>query len=265
MRKLPAIFGTLGANISYVLSLSLFFFFFAPVFRPFEMATDLDMGRGMFFFNVTMMMCIIFVTLLVTRTIFYLLFRHLGRDWWAYEGICLFEFTAITYLEALYLNLMGGGTVYYFTQVAICLQYSFLILLIPSSIQTLILIVVSKEERPAVQSNAIVRFYDNKKQVKFAISRDAILYISAEENYIRIHYSDESGVKDYLFRSSMTAIAPLASKHGLCRCHRSYYVNPSHIRALIKDKSDQISLEIGNYGIKIPVSRIYYPEISKKI
>lgn len=265
MRKLPEIFGSLGAYIAYVLSLSLFFFFFVPVFRPFEMADALDMGRGMFFFNVTMMMCIIFVTLLITRTIFFLLFKVLGNDWWGYVGICLFELTAITYLMALYLTLVGGKVTPYFNEVAVCLQYSFLILLFPSILVTLILVIISKAEKPAVQSPSIVRFYDKKKQVKFAIARDAILYISAEENYIRIHYIDESGVKDYLLRSSMTAITPLVTKHGLCRCHRSYFVNPAHIKALIKDKSDQISVELGKYGIKIPVSRIYYQDISKKI
>lgn len=264
MRKLPEIFGTIGANIAFVFVASLFFFFFVPVFRPFEMVERLDMGRDLFFVNVSIMMCIIFGTLLITRTIFFLLFKTLGNDWWGYVGICLFEVTAINYLEALYLTLRSGE-IAYFSQVAYCLQYSFLILLFPIIVHTFVLIVISKAEKPAALSNAIVRFYDKKKQVKFAISREALLYISAEENYIRIHYFDESGVKDYLFRSSMAAIAPLAAKHGLCRCHRSYYVNPSHIKALIKDKSDQISLELSPSGIKIPVSRIYYPDISKRI
>lgn len=265
MKKLPEIFGTIGANFAYVMSLTLFFFFFVPVFRPFEMTTALDMGRGMFFFNVTMMMCIIFVTLLITRTIFFLLFKYLGNGWWGYGGVCAFEMTAITYLLALYLTLVGGKATPYFNEVALCLQYSFLILIFPVLIVTFILIIISKAEKPIVQSPSIVRFFDKKKQVKFAIARDAILYISAEENYIRIHYIDESGVKDYLLRASMTAITPLVTKHGLCRCHRSYFVNPAHIKALIKDKSDQISVELGTYGIKIPVSRVYYQDISKNI
>lgn len=264
MRKLPEIFGSLGANIAYVLSLSFFFFFFVPVFRPFEMVDDLDMGRGLYFLNVTMLMCIIFVTLLITRSIFFLLFKYLGRDWWGYLGVCIFELTAITYFEALYLTLMNRGAIYYFNQVAVCLQYSFLILLIPSVAVTLILLVIFKADKPAPQSPSVVRFTDKTKQVKFAIARDAILYISAEENYIRVHYIDDSGIKDYQLRSSMTSIAPLVTKHGLCRCHRSYFINPSYIKSLIKDKSDQISVELGSSGIKIPVSRMYYSEISKK-
>lgn len=265
MRKLPEIFGSWGANLAYVLSLTLFFFFFVPTFRPFEMVDTLDFGRGLYFFNVSMMACIIFLTLLVTRTIFFLLFKYLGKSWWGYVGLCIFEMTAINYLEALYLTLMSQGAVAYFTEVAICLQYSFLILLIPAIGETFVLMVISKIEKPAVQSTTIVRFYDKKKQVKFAIARDALMYISAEENYIRIHYIDDSGIKDYLLRSSMAAIAPLAAKHGLVRCHRSYYVNPSHIKALIKDKSNQISVELASSGINIPVSRVYYPDLSKRI
>lgn len=265
MKKLPEIFGSLGANIAYILSLTLFFFFFVPVFRPFEMREALDMGKDLFFFNVTLMMCIILGTLLVTRTTFFLLFKHLGKNWWGYVGVCLFELTALVYLEAMYLTLMSDDDVAYFTQVAICLQYIILILLIPIIGQTFVLLIISKADKPIPQSPAVVRFLDSKKQVKFAISRDAVLYISAEENYIRIHYFDESGLKDYLLRSSMSAIAPLAEKHGFCRCHRSYYVNPSHIKALIKEKTEQISIELGSSGIKIPVSRIYYPDISKKI
>jgi len=266
MKRVPEIFGSFWANYAYVFGLTLFYFFFVPVFKPFDMTLDLDMGRGLFFLNTALMTCIILGTLVITRLTFYLLFKYLGRNWWAYASICVLEMVMITYFLALYLFLMDKGSgIVYFSYVAYCLQYSFLILLFPSIFHLLICLIICKMDKPEVQSPSIVRFTDKYKQIKFAVSRDAILYISAEENYIRIHYADDSGVKDYLLRSSMSAISALVTKHGLCRCHRSYYVNPAHIKALVKDKFGQISAEIGSSGITIPVSRMYYPEVSKRI
>lgn len=265
MKRLPELFGAFWTNFSYPFALAVFFYIFVPVYRPFEMVQILEMGRDMYIFNLTMMVCVILVVFAITRLAFYFLFKYLGSNWWVYSAFCLFEMVVCNYFLALYLYLMNDHAVPYFNYFAICLQYSILILIFPSELHLLITLAVSQDDKPEVQNPTIVRFSDYHKQVKFAISRDAILYIGAEENYIRIYYADDSGVKDYLLRSSMNAISSIASKYGLCRCHRSYYVNPEKIKALIKDKSGHISVELGKSGITIPVSRMYYPEISKRI
>ena len=108
-----------------------------------------------------------------------------------------------------------------------------------------------------------VKFTDKNGQVRIVLLKDAILYIKADENYIIIYYKDGEVVKDYTLRSSMSAITPLATRFGLFRCQRSYFVNPTHIIALRKDANDMYSAELDVPGHVIPVSRNRYSELSR--
>ena len=103
------------------------------------------------------------------------------------------------------------------------------------------------------------------KQLKLVLAEKALLYISAEENYVRIHYLDGEEVKDYQLRASMNGIEPVVSRAGIFRCQRSYYVNPSHIKALRKETGGSIVAELDCAGISVPVSKNTYEELSKLI
>ena len=264
MVELPPIFRRFPTQLWYVLLSSVFFFFFVVVYQPFHMAEALDMGRGLFIANAALMMCIVLVTLMILRTIFYFLSTHLCRNWWQYIGWTALEMTVLTYFLALYVYLMGGRTIPYFSQLAICLQYTFLILVYPYFGITIVSVVIAGEQVPARERDTI-RFTDANRQVKIVLLKDAILYISAEENYVKIHYLDSGKVKEYTLRSTMSAIAPLVEQFGIFRCHRSYYVNLKHIVALRKDASDMISAELDVPHLTIPVSRRVYHTLSEKL
>ena len=108
-----------------------------------------------------------------------------------------------------------------------------------------------------------MRFYDSSHNLKFVINPDSVLYISAEENYIHIFYSDGSKIKSYVLRNSMKAVDELCLSNGLVRCHRSYFVNPSHIKVLRKDREGVVFavLDVDDV-MDIPVSRKYYNSLS---
>ena len=61
----------------------------------------------------------------------------------------------------------------------------------------------------------------------------------------------------------MKAVDELCLSNGLVRCHRSYYVNPSHIKVLRKDREGVVFaiLDVDDV-IDIPVSRKYYNSLS---
>jgi len=101
--------------------------------------------------------------------------------------------------------------------------------------------------------------------VKIVLLKDAILYVQADENYVKVHYLDNGRVKSYSLRSTMRAIAPLMEQFGLFRCQRSYYVNLSHIVALRKDPNDIILAELDVQNIAIPVSRKVYHALSERL
>lgn len=266
LKKLPDIFGTFSFQLWYILLPAYFFFFMVAVYRPFEMEQALDMGRGLFYFNTTMLMCIIVVTLLLLRLLFWGIFRNSQRNWLGYFFWCFGEITVINYFMALYLCLMGGAVTPYFTQVAICLQYSFLILFYPYFGITVVCALISSGSEPEEEvAKDHIRFVDSNNQVRIVLAAKSILFIRAEDNYVKIHYLDNGKMKDYLLRATMNSIAPLVEPHGLFRCQRSWFVNLAHIVALRKDPDDMYTVELDTDGISIPVSRALYRDLSARL
>lgn len=263
MSALPPLFRHFTNELWYIFHLPFFFFVFMVVWVPFHSETDLDMGRSLFMFNVTMMMCIILVTLLLSRTVRYLLGSTVNRSWWQLLAWCAMELTVITYFLALYLYLMDPS-VTYFRWVALSLQYSFLVLIFPYLLITGVCALVSAYQTPA-RERELVRFSDGSRQVRLVLLKDVILYVKAQENYVRIFYLDNGNVRDYTLRSTMRAISPLMEHFGFFRCHRSYYVNIAHIVALRRDRDDAFSAELDVPGTVLPISKRVYQELTEKL
>ena len=123
-----------------------------------------------------------------------------------------------------------------------------------------------KESDP--QQNAIrrMRFYDERHNLKIVLTSDSVLYISAEINYVNIVYLENDKVRTYILRSSMKAIEELCQDNGLMRCHRSFYINPSHIKVLRKDMEGVMYAELDADDVRhIPVTRKYYAALSEAL
>lgn len=236
------------------------FFIIMVVYRPFGNPIALDFGRSLFYFNITMMMCIILVYLALTRTLLYALRKHLCTNWWFYVGWMILECVGLTFFFGLYLRLISGQAPY-FLHVANSLQYTFLILCVPYGGVTAICTIVEYSS-PNIREHDSIRFTDKNGQAKIVLIKDAILYIRANENYVTIYYKDGENVKSYTLRTSMASIAPLVERFGLYRCQRSYFVNTQHIVALRRDANDIYSAELCVPGIIIPVSRQKYSKLS---
>lgn len=265
MNVFPSVFRKPGTQAAYVLVVPVFFLLFAAGYKPFGMAEYLSMGRNLLFFNITIMMCIILGCLTITRTLLLLLKDQVCRTWLPYAAYCLAEMLFISFFLALFVHLMAHRVTPYFVVLSTCAKYSFLILPYPYIILSLIFEIMWLRGGTQEPETQLIRFSDARKQIKLVVDRNAVLYIGAEENYVRIHYLDGENVKDYQLRASMRSMEPVAEEFGLVRCQRSYYINPSHIKALRKEKNDQINAELDAGGIVIPVSRKVYPDLSELI
>jgi DNA-binding LytR/AlgR family response regulator len=114
------------------------------------------------------------------------------------------------------------------------------------------------------ENNNRMRFYDVNHNLKFVVTADSLLYIGAEENYINIYYTDAGKVRCYVLRSSMRAVDELCLSNGMVRCHRSYYVNPAHVRVLRKDKEGYVSAQLDVDDVRdIPVSKKFYNNLAE--
>ena len=112
----------------------------------------------------------------------------------------------------------------------------------------------------------MIRFYDEYKKLRLVIARDALLFIKSEENYVHIFYLDQGKNKKFTLRSSMRALEETLNKHGLARCHRSYFINPAYIKIVHRNSSGIIVAELNQPNCdSIPISRKYQDIITKLI
>ena len=61
----------------------------------------------------------------------------------------------------------------------------------------------------------------------------------------------------------MKSIETLCAKNSLVRCHRSYFVNPSHIKMLRKDENGLVFADIDTpETTSVPVTKRYYANVT---
>ncbi len=174
----------------------------------------------------------------------------------------------MTFFVAMYLWLVLNKPVPYFDTLTVSFQYIFLTLVIPYSIIALSVRVYDYSKRAHEPDESIrrMRFYDINHNLKLVVTAGTVLYIGAEENYINIFYTDGGKVRSYVLRNSMKSVDELCLAHGLVRCHRSYYINPSHVKVLRKDKEGVIYAELDAADLMdIPVSKRYYEKLSEML
>jgi len=183
------------------------------------------------------------------------------------------EVLIISIFVALYVHLMRAEGGSYFSTLTTYVGYCYLIMIIPYLVLTLSFTVgeyrdkarKTKSESKEVD-DTLIHFYDEHQKDKLIIAGDAVLYISAEENYVNIHYLKSGKPIEYVLRASMRSLEETAEKHGLVRCQRSYYINPRHVKVLRKETAGQIVADLDVAGLPgIPVSRTYADKLTERL
>ena len=105
--------------------------------------------------------------------------------------------------------------------------------------------------------HAILLASQNGKQ-ELPVQPGAICYIEATGNYVVVHHFHENGdVAQTMLRNTMTNIQRQVSNTPLRRCHRSFIVNPAHIKSAAGNAAG-LRLHLKNIpSVTIPVSRTY--------
>lgn len=253
------------ATIMHFTLLPVLYYSYVLLYSPGDMKIILAAGIDKTLFNLTMISCILLVTLTVTRLIAHFLRKIIRLNYVLYGCWCLGETTIFIFFAAMYLTLISKGGISYPNSLLFFMVTSIMILTFPYIILALSFAVHGYRcQKEVTESNpGLIKFRDEKNRMKFAVQRNAILYIEASENYVLIYYYDDSTVKRYTLRTSMRKIEPLVTSHGLVRCQRAYFLNPEHVRSLGRNKDGCIYAELDNsYVPNIPISRTYYSKLS---
>ncbi|MBE6312982.1 MAG: response regulator transcription factor [Bacteroidales bacterium] len=261
--RISGIFTRTATQMLYIFAIPTFFYAFSLIYCPMGIDSFYDMDNGRFLFNVTIITFLIFCVVFITRTIFLLLRnKQLFTQGW-YIAWCALEFLLIAHTITLYTWFIFDNTLPYLEALTTSVKFIICTLWIPYLLIGLSLRLSDKNKsQKTAEENTRIRFYDERKNLKLVVLANNILYIEAEENYVRIYYTENGKTKDYLLRSSMKKIEELCQLNGLTRCHRSYFVNAAHVRVLAKDKDGFIYAELENLEKRIPVTKRYYENLS---
>lgn len=259
--EIPRVFRRFIPQLLHVIVLPLFFFSFILIYRPFDVEGLI--GNEWFGVHLTILSCIILVSSILTRLLYY--FIPMRLNYVLYSFWCFAEMIFASFFVALYLWLVLLKPAPYFEILASSVQVTVMTLVIPYSVLALSIRVYeyhSQATCPEDNSISRMRFYDDKHNLKLVLLPSSILYITAEENYVNIYYNDDGNVRNYVLRATMKSIDELCQENGLLRCHRSFFLNPRHVKSLRKDKDGFVRAELDVSGVRhIPVSQRYYNRI----
>lgn len=257
---------SLQGTIIHWLVIPLFAFVFCLYYRPFIMYDFLSMENATFSFNSTMLLCILLVTLSMTRWGLYTIGKFRNVTGVTYLLWCIGETIVSALFCALYLVLISHSNYTYFEIAGISFLNLLTITIYPLGIMWFCFdrYLRNEDTDKPVDESSLIRFYDEYKKLRLVIANQAIIFVRSEENYVQIHYLDKDRTKKYVLRSSMKALEDDLSKKGFVRCHRSYFINPAYIKIVHRDESGQIVAELNQDGFEsIPISRKYQHEVTK--
>ncbi len=263
MSQQPRLFTRFMPQLVHMFVLPLFFFGFVLIYHPFDLLNQF--GHEWFGVHVTVLSCIIFTCTVFSRLLYY--FLPLRLNYSLYSLWCFGEIFFFTLFCTLYLWMKLDASRSYFDLLSWTFESLLFTLVFPYVILALSMRVhdlLTFKSEP--ENTSRMRFYDVNHNLKFVVTADTILYIAAEENYVNIYYVDNGKVKCYVLRSSMRSIDELCLSNGLVRCHRSFYINPSHVRVLRKEKEGMVLAELDIDDVRdIPVSKTFYNNLAEML
>ena len=266
MKTISRIFYSMPANCLFFVLVPLFYFLFVLTYDPFDISDFLAVGKERFTLNLILTTLILLGVLTLSRMLLFILRRIIDLNWSLYTVWCVGEVVFAGLMFSILLGIGWAGVHPYLWVMTRCILILVGILVFPYAIISMAvqLYVLNKRAKgPVVDEKTLIRFHDEQKRLKLIVSSEAVLYIEAEENYVHIVHLDNGRVKDFPLRSSMRALEEMLSRHGLVRCHRSYFINAAHVDLVRKDANGFALAQLDWDGLKpIPVSKRYYESVT---
>lgn len=95
------------------------------------------------------------------------------------------------------------------------------------------------------------------------LAPDELLFMSANGNYVDVHYRKGNGAAKSMLRSSLAGLVAQVPEDLLVQCHRSHFVNLTVARRIVRAKGRTL-IEFDGSG-RVPVSRMFRQDVLKAI
>lgn len=98
----------------------------------------------------------------------------------------------------------------------------------------------------------------------FSVDPATLLFCESRQNYVRCVYLRDGVVAEEIIRATLTGLELVLAGFVLLRCHRSYLVNPAHIRAA-RGNAQGLKLTLVGTEEEVPVARAYVSALRSKL
>ena len=270
MKTIARTFYRMPVNILFFTVVPVFYFLFVLAYRPFAIEDFLAAAHGRYTLNLIITSLIVLGVMTLSRMLLFVLRRTIDLNWSLYVLWCVGEVVLSGLFMSIPLGIGWAGERAYFATMNLCVLYTAGILVFPLTIISLAVQLYVLDKRtsglPVVDEKKLIRFHDQEQRLKLVVSSDAVLYIQSEENYVHIFHLDNGRLKKYTLRSSLKAMEELVQRHGLVRCHRSYFINPERVELLRKDENGYFQACLDREGTEpVPVSKRYYEALTARL
>lgn len=260
--------------IAHTIGVAIYAVVFLLLFRPYELLKMMHLDSVVYNKQVCIVVFMCFAFTMVSRAILLFIPWKDKYGWNCYIPWCVLEALLTSFVVAFYVCYTFLKEISFFYVLGPCMLYTMTTLLIPHTLITLIFIVMdlyntsktSPESIPTdIEDNIAnnkIRFVDSSDNTKLLISADHVLYIQADENYLKVYYLDGATLSICSIRNSMKAIEEICISNDIIRSHRSYYVNKHKIKTLAKEKDFVYAVLDYPDVVKVPISKSYIEQFS---
>lgn len=265
---LPKVFFGFPQQIVHFVALPAFLFLFLILYKPFGLEQTLVFGKAGFAFNCSIIMAIEFLVMVISRFLLWGLRNATDFKRRTYLIWCLGEIVTSALFISMYVTLISKGEYVYIDVIPFVMIALSAICVFPYIILTLLFESDFMAKRGMTPDEEItkMRFYDDKHNLKFVADSKNILYIESHENYCCIYYTESGKVKSFMLRCTMKRLEEDCARHGIHRCHRSYFVNVRRIKILRKEREGYNVAELDMDGLEnVPITPRYYQNIADMI
>ena len=259
---------------------ALFSVVFLLVSIPFSNNAWFRLGNSTFFGFTAIFAFLSLSILIVSRVVMYKTRNRLRMTYWGYTAWCLAEIFLITTLYTIFTVTIAqpedqNGLVIFLHALVyafVCLGVPFLIagmfFTIIDQNRTIRLMnmhdVVTEETPDEGATDQKFTLFDNNGVLKLSVSSANLYYVEADDNYIKVWYSDNKGdLQTYMLRCRLKTVEESFAGSDLLRCHRKFIVNMAKVKVLQKvGATYEITLD--NEAIApIPVTKTYIENVLK--
>ncbi|MFK7924158.1 MAG: LytR/AlgR family response regulator transcription factor [Bacteroidia bacterium] len=121
---------------------------------------------------------------------------------------------------------------------------------------------IAQEIHPAPLQNPASDFRDlpiHQSDKAFRVAVGQILFIEAQQNYVRLYLLNEQGIQKEMIRNTLARVEAVLQDSPIKRSHRSYLVNTQKVVA-VSGNAQGLKLQLqGLEEFEVPVSRKYIP------